>query len=73
MSTKIKPQPNNVYPTADSIDAAWLEIKSNLPITDANKAYALVMQYHNRCVLDVEKRVREEMNESNTTSRPASS
>lgn len=53
MSTKIKPQPNNVYPTADSIDAAWLEIKSNLPITDANKAYALVMQYHNALIKEL--------------------
>lgn len=74
MTTKIKPQKNDVYKTAPSLDAAWLEIKSNLPITDANQAFALLMQYHNRCVLDVQELVRQEMlNESNSTSRPASS
>lgn len=50
MATKsgpIKAQPNNVYKTADSLEDAWLEIKANLPLSDVNQAFALIMQYHN--------------------------
>lgn len=50
MATKsgpIKAQPNNVYKTPDSLEDAWLEIKANLPLSDVNQAFALVMQYHN--------------------------
>lgn len=45
--TPIKAQPNNVYKTADSLEDAWLEIKANLPLSDVNQTYALIMQYHN--------------------------
>lgn len=54
MTTKIKPQKNDVYKTAPSLDAAWLEIKANLPITDANQAFALLMQYHNTLIQEKE-------------------
>lgn len=71
MTNKIKPEVNPVYKTAPTLDAAWAEIKANLPLTDANQAFSLIMQYHNRCVLDVEERLKQECkHESNSTPRP---
>lgn len=53
-TSAIKPQVNNVFKTADSLEDAWLEIKSNLPLTDANQAFALIMQYHNTLLKEVQ-------------------
>ena len=40
-------KPNSVYPTMPSLDTVILKAYSELPITDKNQLYAIIMVYHN--------------------------
>lgn len=40
-------KPNPVYPTMPSLDTVILKAYSELPITDKNQLYAIIMVYHN--------------------------
>ena len=43
----IKPIPQTIYPEKDSLDEAAQFVLDQVPITDPNEAYALLMTYHN--------------------------
>ncbi|AGY48097.1 hypothetical protein Presley_30 [Acinetobacter phage Presley] len=52
--TPLKAEPNPVYKTADSLEDAWLEIKANLPLTDVNQTFALLMQFQNTLLKELQ-------------------
>ena len=55
-------KPNSVYPTMPSLDTVILKAYSELPITDKNQLYAIIMVYHNTLL----KQLKEESNEDST-------
>ena len=52
--TQLKPIPQTVYPEKDSLDDAAQHIMDQVPITDPNEAYALLMTYHNTLLKEFE-------------------
>ncbi|MCD1628490.1 hypothetical protein [Marinobacter shengliensis] len=44
---QLKPVPQTIYPEKDSLDEAAQFVLDQVPITDPNEAYALLMTYHN--------------------------
>lgn len=47
MADTIRPIPQTIYPEKDTLDEAAEFILDQLPITDPNEMYALLMTYHN--------------------------
>ena len=47
-------KPNTVYPTMPSLDTVILKAYSELPITDKNQLYAIIMTYHNTLLAELE-------------------
>lgn len=47
---QLKAIPQTVYPDKDSLDEAAQHLLEQLPITDPNDAYALLMTYHNSLI-----------------------
>lgn len=45
---------NSVYPTMPSLDTVILKAYSELPITDKNQLYAIIMVYHNTLLAELE-------------------
>ena len=58
MSTKR----NSIYPTMPSLDTVILKAYSELPITDKNQLYAIIMTYHNTLL----NQLKEESNSDST-------
>lgn len=52
---KIIPQPNSLFPTADSIEDAMQRAKSSLRLHSPNEVHAAVMIYHNTLLASVVK------------------
>ncbi len=52
---KIIPQPNPLFPTADSIEDAMQRAKSSLRLHSPNEVHAAVMIYHNTLLASVVK------------------
>jgi len=50
---QLKPVPQTVYPEKDSLDDAAQHILDQVPITDPNEAYALLMEYHNTLLKEI--------------------
>jgi hypothetical protein len=44
---QLKPIPQTIYPEKDSLDEAAQFVMDQVPISDPNEAYALLMTYHN--------------------------
>ena len=44
-----------MYPTANSLDEAWAEIKSRLPIENSIQLKAAIMLYHNSLIKELNK------------------
>lgn len=55
---------NSIYPTMPSLDTVILKAYSELPITDKNQLYAIIMTYHNTLL----NQLKEESNEDSTRS-----
>lgn len=55
-------KPNPIYPTMPSLDTVILKAYSELPITDKNQLYAIIMVYHNTLL----NQLKEESNEDST-------
>lgn len=53
---------NSIYPTMPSLDTVILKAYSELPITDKNQLYAIIMTYHNTLL----NQLKEESNEDST-------
>lgn len=53
---------NSIYPTMPSLDTVILKAYSELPITDKNQLYAIIMTYHNTLL----NQLKEEGNEDST-------
>lgn len=53
---------NSIYPTMPSLDTVILKAYSELPITDKNQLYAIIMVYHNTLL----NQLKEESNEDST-------
>ena len=53
---------NSIYPTMPSLDTVILKAYSELPITDKNQLYAIIMNYHNTLL----NQLKEESNEDST-------
>ena len=51
---ELQPIPQPVFPCKDSLQDAVDYIKGQLPITDSNTLYALLMLYHNTLLQAVE-------------------
>lgn len=45
-----KPQHNPVFPTDDNLDISLARIKSNLPITDENELFTMLMIWQNTLI-----------------------
>lgn len=56
---KITPQPNALFPTADSLDDAMQRAKSTLNLHSPNEVHAAVMMYHNTLIASVIKGLEE--------------
>ena len=53
---------NSIYPTMPSLHTVILKAYSELPITDKNQLYAIIMVYHNTLL----NQLKEESNEDST-------
>lgn len=49
------PQPNSLFPTADSLEDAMQRAKSSLRLHSPNEVHAAVMIYHNTLLASVIK------------------
>lgn len=47
MADTIRPIPQTIYPEKDTLDEAAEFVLDQVPITDPNEMYALLMTYHN--------------------------
>lgn len=45
---------NSIYPTMPSLDTVILKAYSELPITDKNQLYAIIMTYHNTLLAELD-------------------
>ena len=50
---QLKPVPQTIYPEKDSLDEAAQHVLDQVPITDPNEAYALLMEYHNTLLKEI--------------------
>ena len=54
-SNQHKLKHNPMYPTANSLDEAWAEIKSRLPIENSIQLKAAIMLYQNTLIKELNK------------------
>ncbi len=45
---------NSIYPTMPSLNTVILKAYSELPITDKNQLYAIIMTYHNTLLAELD-------------------
>lgn len=55
MTVTLKPVKNPLFPTLGSLEEAATLIQGQLPITDPNKLYALLMMYRNTLIQELEQ------------------
>ena len=54
-SNQHKLKHNPMYPTANSLDEAWAEIKTRLPIENSIQLKAAIMLYQNTLIKELNK------------------
>ena len=54
-SNQHKLKHNPMYPTANSLDEAWAEIKTRLPIENSIQLKAAIMLYQNSLIKELNK------------------